>query len=382
MDNQKTDMQMVADAAALAGANAYVTSLYAKKNGRNGAETNATKRVNEYVAVHAPDISGEPVVSFQQSPPTVTVELNGKGSRTLTKLEANEEADIKVLSVATTQTNPGAACVIGLATSAAPAVRFKMSGAMTANDCAVWSNSSLSPSLDGNGSGTATASRFCAAGAANAGTIDFSVSPESNCEPVKDPLAGYAMPSYGSCDYTNYISSGSGTVYLNPGVYCGGLKFNSQVTVELAAGEYIIKDGPFTMIGGSTVVGSDVTLFLTGTNSGLKLGGSAQITLTAPTTGNYAGIAIFSDRDSPVDSSWLGGSSSLDIEGTVYLPNQDLEFTGSNSATAPANYTVLIARTVTFSGSSDIAIRSDFGASSVPVPQSVLMARTQTRLIK
>ena len=120
-------------------------------------------------------------------------------------------------------------------------------------------------------------------------------------------------------------------------------------------------------------------VFLTGTNSGLKFVGAATLRISAPTTGDYAGIAIFSDRSSPVDSSTLSGSSSLDIEGVIYLPNHDLTYSGSNSTTLPANYTVLIARTVTFSGSSDISIRSNFAGGTVPVPSAIVNGRIAIR---
>ncbi len=66
----------------------------------------------------------------------------------------------------------------------------------------------------------------------------------------------------------------------------------------------------------------------------------------------------------------------------VYLPNQDLIYSGSSSSLMPAAFTVLVARTVSFQGSSDTVIRSDFASSDVPVPEAILQERIFARLIK
>ena len=78
----------------------------------------------------------------------------------------------------------------------------------------------------------------------------------------------------------------------------------------------------------------------------------------------------------------MRGSNSLDVEGTIYLPNHDLSYGGSNSTILPADFTVLIANTVEFIGSSEVSIRSDFNASDVPVPTAILEGRIMPRLVK
>ena len=375
-------MQSAADAAALAGVNTYVNSLYAKKNGKTTAELIALTTVQNYVTAQGQTQNQSISADFSDTPPTVGVEIDGIGTATFTKLLGATDANISAKSVAVTSANTTAACVIGLEASASPAVNFQLSGNFTANGCAVWSNSTQSIALSGSSSGTATATKFCAVGGATQGSTVFSVPPEGNCDPADDPLADVAMPTIGLCDYNNYTISTSGTVTLDPGVYCGGLKFNSQAQVQLNPGNYVIKDGPFSIVGGSSVTGTGITFLLTGTNSGLKFGGASVINITAPTSGTYAGIAIFSNRNSPADTSRLIGSTSLDIEGVVYLPNQDLIYSGSSSSLMPAAFTVLVARTVSFQGSSDTVIRSDFASSDVPVPEAILQERIFARLIK
>lgn len=59
---------------------------------------------------------------------------------------------------------------------------------MVAQGCAVRSNSTQSVAMEGTGSGSATASIFCAADDVLGGSINFSVPPQSNCPAVEDPL--------------------------------------------------------------------------------------------------------------------------------------------------------------------------------------------------
>lgn len=379
---RRAELQGAADSAALAGVNSYINDVYTKKKGQGDSSTRATTTIDNYIVQNTPDYAAKVAVSFSSAPPSAEVKLSEFGRQTLSAMIGAAPVDIHVTAKAIASTKSDAACVIALDSSASPGITFKMSGSMRAEGCAVWSNSSQSISLEGSGSGVATATQFCAAGGAVAGTISFSVPPESNCPPVKDPFANTEMPAVGACSFTDFNAGGGGTVYLDPGVYCGGIKFTGQADIQLAPGVYVVKDGPFTMVGGSTVTGSGVTFVLTGTDAGLKFGGASSIHITGPTSGAYAGIAIFGDRTSPVTTSELRGANSLDIEGVIYLPNQDLTFSGNNSTNLPANYTVLIARTVTFDGSSEVGIRSNFDASSVPVPPEILQQRIVTRLAR
>jgi len=379
--HHETRLQGVADSAALAGAMAYAFEGNKKKD-QLQAETLATAAVNGYVDVHHAQLNAAPQITFTQAPQTVKVDFSQTGTRTFSTLLSGTDANITVSATAMISTVTTSPCVIGLNETASPAVVFSGSGPMIAQDCAVWSNSTQSVAMEGQGTGSATASMFCAAGGVLNGSISFSVSPQSSCPPVEDPLADLEMPTVGICSETNFQSADSGIVAINPGVYCGGIKLMSSGTLQLSPGEYILTDGPLEMHGGATLEGTGVTIIMTGTNSGLKLGGASKINMSAPASGTFAGVAFYSDRNSPVQSSSLRGSNSLDVEGTIYLPNHNLSYGGSNSATSPAKFTVLIAGTVEFVGSVEVSIRSDFDASAIPVPTEILQARIMPRLVK
>ena len=373
-NSYKDRLQNVADTASIAGLQAYLTASLTQKRGKTSAETAVQEAVQRHATTHIAGLIGAPLVTVSETPAAVEVKLSGRQTATLSRIWGQKDATISVVSRADSSLRTSAACVIALNTDASPGIEFKASGKVTARDCAIWSNSTQSAALTGSGAGSAIATRFCAVGGVKPGTTQFSVPPEAGCEPVVDPFAALSPPAAGHCTYVDFVSNDP-SVALLPGVYCGGIRLQAQADVSLAPGNYILKDGSFTLAGGSTISGQGVTIFLTGANTGLKLGGAATLRLSAPTSGTYAGIAIFSDRSAPLDVSTLSGSSSLDIEGVVYLPNQDLVWSGSHSANLPAKYTILIARTVTFSGSSDITIASNFAEAETPIPGQLLTSR-------
>ena len=84
----------------------------------------------------------------------------------------------------------------------------------------------------------------------------------------------------------------------------------------------------------------------------IKVNASANINLTAPTSGTYKGISIFQDRratDCNVCNKVNGNSGSI-IQGAIYFPSQELEYNGTG--TTAAICTMFVARRLNFSGNS------------------------------
>jgi len=119
-------------------------------------------------------------------------------------------------------------------------------------------------------------------------------------KPISDPLFYVPAPSWvlGSCNYTNKTIS-SGTVTLPNGVYCGGITIGGTANVTLSAGTYILMGGGLTVSGSATLSGTGVTFYNTGNTlypyKPVAID-SANVTLTAPTSGALAGILFFQDR--------------------------------------------------------------------------------------
>jgi hypothetical protein len=63
--------------------------------------------------------------------------------------------------------------------------------------------------------------------------------------------------------------------------------------------------------------------------AGLKINGGATLNLSAPTSGEYAGILFYRDDRSEGDNFTINGSSSSSLEGRFYFPNDHLTFSGA-----------------------------------------------------
>ncbi|MHC4288749.1 MAG: hypothetical protein ACYSSK_01575, partial [Planctomycetota bacterium] len=95
---------------------------------------------------------------------------------------------------------------------------------------------------------------------------------------------------------------------------------------------------------GGLLTGEGVTLHIIGdADEGIDVRGNVSIDISAPTSGNYEGIAIFQKRDvnydcvqscveplsAAVPISEFSGSGIINIEGAVYMPHNRLELGGT-----------------------------------------------------
>ena len=75
----------------------------------------------------------------------------------------------------------------------------------------------------------------------------------------------------------------------------------------------------------------------------------AQTNITSPTTGTYAGIAIYQDRrGTGGNSDKINGGSSNVITGAVYFPKDTLQINGTGTATSLC--AMWVAKNITFTG--------------------------------
>jgi hypothetical protein len=122
----------------------------------------------------------------------------------------------------------------------------------------------------------------------------------------------------------------------------------------MAAGVYFVNGGSFTVGGGATVTGTNVTIVLTGTSGNYataNMANGATVTLSAPPSGAMtAGIVFFGDRNAPASNqNNFAGGATLNITGAFYFPSQQVIFSNgvvSNSSVC----TQLIAGTIQFQG--------------------------------
>ena len=199
--------------------------------------------------------------------------------------------------------------------------------------------------------------------AINGGAAEFTYSSlRAHASRVLDPYADLEVPETTPCTAAavrrRTSITGSGSATLNPGVYCGGITISGTNDITLNPGTYVLDGGDFLVRGGGSLRGEGVTIILTNTGAGswgrINISGNRVIDLSAPTTGYYAGVTLFVDRDAPEDviDHTMTGTADILIDGVVYIPSQNLTFGGTSTSLAETftGCTKLIGQTVWLHG--------------------------------
>lgn len=204
-----------------------------------------------------------------------------------------------------------------------------------------------------------------------------------------DPLAYLQPPTEPPLNKGSNCGSGSGNNYtgsasqininvlsgllqtykFNPGVYCGGISItvSALTNITFAPGIYILKDAPapglpgllgvktggfsITVTALSSIVGNGVMFYNEGPTGSLNVSlgsilGLSTFNLTAPTTGNYAGILFFQPSNVTVSGSF-GATllSSQSMNGAIYAPGALISY-GVNALSSPSSYNIVVAKDI------------------------------------
>lgn len=346
----KVRMQTAADAAALGGARELSASgtanlvSSAKADAATNGFTNGQNSVS--VTVNNPPATGYSTtdataveVLISQEVPTFFMQVLGFSSVTA-----------RARAVARTG-GGGSTCFVALDPSMSNALSVS-NGVNVSSSCGIMVDSTSSTALTATGGARLAASTIGVAGnyTVNNGA-SISPAPTTGVSPVSNPLAYLSPPTVGACTYTNYSAGGGATVTLNPGTYCNGINIANGATATFTAGTYILKGGGMTIAGGAKVTGAGVIFYNTYaagySYAPFTFNNGTTETLTAPTTGSYAGILLFQDPTvvSGAVNSFAGGTSA-NLTGALYFPTTALSF--SNGASAA--YTIIVADSISFTG--------------------------------
>jgi hypothetical protein len=246
-------------------------------------------------------------------------------------------------------------CIMALEQDAVDALALDFAASIQARDCTVQINSRHERAFRVLLGSKVNAGGLCVTGGAFVSKW-AAVEPEvtEGCLPAIDPLADLAPPEVGGCDFNDTsIFNYHGT--LQPGVYCGGLQILGLSSVTLAAGTYVIKDGPLLLTGFSEITGDEVAFFLTGNEAIIRFSEMSTLTLRAPTSGALEGILVFQDRNFAGHHIWES-KAPTELYGTIYLPNGHLLSQSSNAITPVDSCNVLIAKSIRFAFRSGVSI--------------------------
>ncbi len=146
--------------------------------------------------------------------------------------------------------------------------------------------------------------------------------------------------------YSSITVASGETITLNPGVY-------------YISGGNVLIHGALIAKNGVTIVLTNRDTSPTATIGSFDMQAGSTLDIEAPTTGNYAGIAIYQDRratDKTVGGgnitssspNKINGNSSQKVIGALYFPNQQLTYNGGG--TAAAQCTQFVVRRIVFTG--------------------------------
>jgi hypothetical protein len=240
-------------------------------------------------------------------------------------------------------------CVLALDRAAAQAVMLQNNAALTSHACGLASNSSsatgvyLKNNAYINGPVSAVGSWLLENNAHLYG------SPLTrNSSVTDDPYQSVTPPSAPAC--TGQTSSGgNGDTYnLSPGHFCDGWDFKNNVTINLSAGVYYI-DSKLKLQNNAWLYGTGgVTIVING-NYAIDINNNAYLTISAPTSGDTAGVAIMGLRNgTSTVSQVFSNNVVMNIQGAVYFPNQIILFE-NNGMTGTVGCTQVIGRIVRLS---------------------------------
>ena len=350
-------MQSAADSGAVSAATAYV-------NGNtSGLATQANAVASSYgfvngtndvtVTVNRPPRSG----NYTTNPNAIEVIVQQPQTPIFSAVVRSQRVNITSRAVALGN-GDGKGCVLALDGTASGATTGQGSTTVNLKNCSLYDNSNNASALTVGGSAKLNAlSVNVVGGISGQSGITTTQGTWTGVTAATDPYATVVNPTPTGTSVNNCCSHGTDT--LSPGVYKNGMKLVAGANITLNPGVYYIEGSGLDVAGGATLSGTGVTLVFTSSNgsnyAGAKINGGAVVNLTAPTTGPFAGIVMFGDRNMPVGTSFtFNGGSTQSFTGALYLPKGDVKFAGG--ANTDTGCTQLIADTITFTGNSNFAI--------------------------
>ena len=291
--------------------------------------------------------------------------LNGAAAKT-----------IAAKSIATTSAVPTVICIVTLGGGGITSPLLVNGGPKTdLNGCSTVSNDNAT--CDGQAIGNIGYSY--AVGTSDCAPTGFN---KSLGAAIPNPFGYLTVPSANPCSsYPQEGSAGfggpnlSGTI-LGTTVYkCGDQRLSGNLILNAGA-ELVIENGVLDA-NGFTVTANGATIIFTGpTVSGLTPGhiitdnsnpGKSTFTLTAPTAGDFANVAVFQDPalTTGVDMTVAGGNQTWIVNGTIVAPNSNITISGSMNAGVTDCFE-LVASSLRINGGGSIA--NDASCQTINVP--------------
>lgn len=391
----KRQLQRAADSAAIAG-------VYEREHASGGTSTvDSTVTHDLSLNLHTfyglmtgnPNCSGKCTIAFpadsgvETNQVQVTIAIQQRLA--FSSLFLSTPPTITATATAASLPAGGDACIEALDTSSATGVTFSGNAAVEMPDCDIFSNTAGTNSAIGRGSASVTANSVGGVGGIQQSN-NFTVNAYRPYSPaLADPFANVTPdPSDMHCT-SGTLSNSTNWNSLPAGTNCfAALSVGSNKSVTIPntfSGPIYINGGGADVKGTFTCSSCAIVLTNTSTSQTATIGqltvnASANMNITAPTTGAYKGIAIMQDRRATTctgNCDTINGNSGSIITGAIYFPSQEIWYNGTGTTTATC--TMFVAKRVTFSGNSGTSNKfkslQQCASAGLPANSTVRMVR-------
>ncbi len=264
-------------------------------------------------------------------------------------------------------------CVLITGGSGDKALNVKDKGRITAPACLVHSNKDI---LVEGGSITAA---FVQAVLSARGVI--TPTPGSGAEVIPDPFAALIINEKQPCPGQEVKEDViTGTIYLSPGIHCGGYKMAGDSRLVLYPGEHWFLGGHLEIKEQAQLDGIDVVLFFD-KKSKFEFKDQAKVNLDGRKTGAYAGMVMVGTRGNSEDFI-ITSDHVRSLLGVIYVPKARIIVEGKSSVAQDSAWTVIVSRELQLKGSPSLVVNANYEASTVPVPEGVGARRSNAQLVQ
>lgn len=309
------------------------------------------------VTVNVPPVTGSHTGNME----AVEVIIAQPQNLSMMRLFGQAAVNVGARSVAL-RTETGRFCILALDPTVAQAMYLSNNAVIANPNCGAAINSTSSSALVMNNNAVINGPVVTRGSWSLANNAQLNGSPLiQHGTLVADPYADIQLQPAPACTGQSGSGSNDVTRNLTPGHFCGGWDFKNNVVLNLAAGTYYIDD-KLSIKNNVTINGTGVTLVING-NYAMDIDNNAHVNISAPTSGDYAGLVVFGLRTAtPGVLQKFSNNTVLNIQGAVYFPNQILEF-DNNGVTTAQGCTHVIGRMVRLMNNAEL--KNDCAATGV-----------------
>ncbi len=361
----KRQLQRAADSGALAGARAVAQQKSAS------AAVDRDLQLNNQVPLTATRVvENAPTVGpYAGNIRAVRVVLTSQQRLPFWQFFTDSSPTLQVSATAAL-VRDGAFCMVSLEEGNVAGI--DVGGNATLNlGCGMATNSRAAEAITARGSARITSNPITAVGGLTRST-NFTGATQFNsyASEQQDPFASLADPVIPPGPCPSLTVEPNATETIAPGCY-SGMTLKGNVTLQ--SGTYFLNGGTFDATSQAVITCNGCTIVLSSSTAAnnpasiasLNINAGAQLNMTAPSSGTYAGVLFYQDRRAPLlNTLRINGHASGALEGALYLPRANLAMNGSAGMNTQCFQ--VVARRLNFTGSMNIQNNCPPGGASRP----------------